>query len=86
MGSGSRGSPWTLEPVQKEVRKLPHAGPSLGVPLFFLPRMLTESSLIIRGASVLWVRLPGGTGTETTCTGAVFGSVCLRMCSWSLGS
>ena len=32
MGSGSRGSPWTLEPVQKEVRKLPHAGPSLGVP------------------------------------------------------
>ena len=32
VGSGSRGSPWTLEPVQKEVRKLPHAGPSLGVP------------------------------------------------------
>ena len=33
VGSGSRGSPWTLEPVQKEVRKLPHAGPSLGVSL-----------------------------------------------------
>ena len=51
MGSGSRGSPWTLEPVQKEVRKLPHAGPSLGLPLFFLPRMLTESSCIIWGIS-----------------------------------
>lgn len=86
VGSGSRGSPSTLEPVQKEVRKLPHSGPSLGLPLFFLPRMLTESSHIVRGASALWVPLPGETENEITCNGAVTGSICLRMCNWSLGS
>lgn len=70
----------TLEPVQKEVRKLPHAGPSR-LPL---PSKNAHRELMHHMGHQPCVTSARGTGTEITCTGAVIGFVCLRMCSWSL--